>query len=148
MKNNLYLAQMCRKNKGDWDGFKAHLYAAYNEADEGDIVDMPWGEKAVLLVKKTGAVFLNGTYTDEEYDEGANIVPAVKYVFISEDGIFHTQFYMGEMYMYDYPTINEYHHQSAFEIDPNDYEIDGYFEPTGVDDIETVKKHINSFINK
>lgn len=124
---NLYLAQVCRKNRGDWDEFRNHQYDAYN-ADEGDIVDMPWGEKALVVLVQSGVIYLDGDFTDEEREDGADIEEFKKYVFLSEDGIFHTQIYRGDMYMYDFPYINEYHHKNAFEIDldfatSEDYEI-------------------------
>lgn len=142
---NLYLAQMCRKNRGDWDEFRNHQYDAYS-ADEGDIVDMPWGEKALVVEKQRGAVYLDGDYTDDEIEDGANIVPAVKYVFYAEGGVYHTQFYMGEMWMYDYPTISEYHTGAHYDIDPNAYEIGGYYESSEPEpDTDTVKKQIAYF---
>ena len=137
---NLYLAQVARKNNGDWDGFRAHQYDAYTDAEPGDIVDMPWGERCILTNKQPGAVFLDGDYTDEELEDDANIVPAMLYTFACEDGVYHSQFYMGDMYMYDYPTINEYH-KDMYPIDPNSYDIGGYFETSEPQpDMYTVKE--------
>lgn len=142
---NYYLQQVGRKNRGDWDNFRNHQYDAYN-ADNGDIVDMPWGEKALVLEVQHGAVYLDGDYTDDEIEDGANIVPAVKYVFYTEDGVYHTQFYMGDMYMYDYPDINEYHTGAFNSVDPNDYKIGGYYESSEPEpDYDTVKKQIAYF---
>ena len=142
---NYYLQQVCRKNRGDWENFRAHQYDAYN-ADAGDIVDMPWGERALVIEVQRGAVFLDGDYTDEELEDDANIVPAVKYVFYTEGGIYLTQFYMGEMYMYDFPTISVYHHKAHYEVNPDDYEIGGYFETSDAEpDVDTVKKLIATF---
>lgn len=141
-----YLAQMCRKNRGDWDDFRAHIYDAYNAANQGDIVDMPWGERALLVEKQRGAVYLDGDYTEDELDDGANLTEAVKYVFYTKGGVYHTQFYMGDMYMYDYPTINEYHTGAHYDIDPNAYEIGGYYESSEPEpDTDTVKKWIEYF---
>lgn len=143
--SNLYLAQICRKNNGNWENFRAHQYDAYG-ANEGDIVDMPWGERALVVTVQHGIVYLDGDYDEDELEDGANVIPAVKYVFYTDDGLYLTQFYMGEMYMYDFPTVNEYHHKSHYEIDVNDYNIGGYFESSEPEpDKQTVKKQIKAF---
>ena len=142
---NYYLAQVVRKNNGNWEDFRNHQYDAYN-ASNGDIVDMPWGERALVIEVQHGVVYLDGDYTDEEIEDGADIVPGVKYVFYTEDGIYHTQFYMGDMYSYDYPDINEYHHKSPYEINPNTYDIGGSFDPSDPEpDMDTIKKQIAYF---
>lgn len=90
------------------------------------------GEHGWELVKqKQGIIYLDGDFTDEELDEGCDMQEVKTYVFFRDaDGMYNTKVYIGDMYMYDFPDISEYHHKSEDEIDISDYEIGGCYEET------------------
>lgn len=103
-------------------------YNCYNTAKVGDRVMREYGEPAWLVYKATGIITPVGDYTDEEYEELTQ--DTITYIFKSDDGVYNTCFYCGDIILYDFPSINEYHHKKMLEIDPNDYDIGGYYETT------------------
>lgn len=129
---DFYAAQRNRALRHDWGAFRDHRYDAYNVAAVGDIVEMPWGDRVKLVYKATGVIYKDSTQ-DNDTDEEDNLEDVITYVFEdSEDDVtvYHTQVYIGDIIAYDFPDINEYHHEEMLEIDINDYNIGGVYEVT------------------
>lgn len=126
---NLYQEQKNRQMNHEWEDFRQHQYDCFSVATVGDIVDMPYGEKATLVHKETGIVTpLDEDLPTDEYEE--QTLDAKLYVFKDDDGIYNTYVFIGDYIVYDFPDIHEYHHKKMLEIDPNDYKIGGRYETT------------------
>lgn len=116
-------------------------YYVYREVGNRGFLN---GEHGWELVQRNlGTIYLDGDFTDEEREEGCDLREVNTYIFRkleSAEGIFdgeehewyqyNTRIYIGDMYQYDFPSINEYHHKSEDEIDIANYEIGGVYEET------------------
>lgn len=109
------------------------------------------GEYGWELVRKiTGTVHLDGDFTEDEREDGYDMKEATGYVFrklVGSAGIdgegeevewyqYNTRFYFGEINVFDFPNINEYHHTSEDEVDPNNWSIGGNYEESFVERAE------------
>lgn len=98
-----------------------------------------------LIKRKSGTIYLDGEFTQEEQDDGRDLVDVDIYIFRSvqhsdDEGIemgakeewflYNTKVYIGEVHVFDFPDVNVFHHESVDEVDPNDWRIGGTYEET------------------